>query len=138
MRYTMIKILLLFLFVEVNILQEFVAGCFLTLKHDVHIKNYLPPNSAPLKLHCASKNDDLGYHTLYTNQEFHWSFCENFFPNTLFFCHLWWGSKDKAFDSFKESTTKPSSQSYWIAMSDGIYFFDNSYLPVVKKYDWNN
>ncbi|PIN04743.1 hypothetical protein CDL12_22721 [Handroanthus impetiginosus] len=66
----MIRIILLFL--EIIILQSCVSGCFfLTWKHEVHIIRHFPPKSSPLKLHCASKNDDLGYQTLSTDQDFH-------------------------------------------------------------------
>ncbi|XP_011084392.1 uncharacterized protein LOC105166650 [Sesamum indicum] len=134
----MTKVFLLFLFILVNI-QTFVwSDCLFTWKYDLYVVNYLPSNSAPLKLHCASKNDDLGYHTLANGEDFHWSFCENFFPNTLFFCHLWWGSKQKSFVVFK---SKWGAQHlhlyYWVAKSDGIYLSNiNSTESLVKKYDW--
>ncbi|PIN24465.1 hypothetical protein CDL12_02816 [Handroanthus impetiginosus] len=131
----MIKIFLLFL--EINILQLFVSGCSpWTWKHEVHITRYLPPNSSSLKLHCASKNDDLGYHTLSKNQDFHWSFCENIIPNTLFFCHL--GSKEKAFNAFKTKwTRRAESKHYWLAKSDVIYYYDDlSQTTEIKRFDW--
>lgn len=136
------NILLLFLVLEVTIIGEkFVAGlCVFTAKHRVYVVSNLPSNTAPLKIHCASGNNDLGNHTLYPNQDYRWSFCVNFIPNTLFFCHLWWGSKDKAFEVFRETWTDvPKDQSWWIAKSDGIYFSDQTKpTKLQKKYDWNN
>ncbi|KZV38375.1 hypothetical protein F511_19896 [Dorcoceras hygrometricum] len=50
-------------------------------------------------VHCASKNNDFGNHTLTTDQEFEFSFCLEIF-STLFFCHIWWQNKDSAFDAY--------------------------------------
>ncbi|GFP80019.1 hypothetical protein PHJA_000145300 [Phtheirospermum japonicum] len=84
--------------------------------------NNLPSNYPPLNLRCKSKNDDLGYHTLLVNQDFHWSFCQNIFGKTLFFCHLYWGSKQRAFVSFSSKhRSAPSFQLYWSARKHGIY-----------------
>lgn len=134
------KIILFFLFVEVFFHQECVEGCFATTKHHVRILNNLDPNSTSLKIHCASGDDDLGYHTLSTNQIFEWSFCKNFVSTTLFFCHFWSGSKDKAFKVFDEKFfTRSTHDAWWVAKSDGIYFSDyRQPSPLTKKYDWNH
>ncbi|KAI3470518.1 hypothetical protein Pfo_027181 [Paulownia fortunei] len=135
----MMKILFLFFLIAFNIFQGFAHKCFLTWKRQVHVMNNLPSNSPPLKLHCASGDDDLGYHTLRVNQDFNWTFCENFYPNTLFFCHLWWGSKQKTFDAFSSKWIGPDSKHhYWIAKSDGIYFsYSNNPQSFTKKFSWN-
>ena len=105
---------------------EIIQAC-VTQQETVYVINNLPPNSAPLKLHCASKDDDLGYHTLSTNQDYHWSFCDDVIPKTLYFCHLWWGSKNQAFDAYKQTWVRPgSNQHYWVAKSDGIYFSEQN------------
>ncbi|XP_012837734.1 PREDICTED: trinucleotide repeat-containing gene 18 protein-like [Erythranthe guttata] len=90
-------------------------------KRNIHIFNDLPPKSAPLKLHCWSKNDDLGYHTVDVDKEFEWTFCSNFSPSTLYTCQLWWGSKDRAFEVFDEKTEgmKSDRSVYWVAKNDG-------------------
>ncbi|KAL7148066.1 hypothetical protein ABFS83_06G152400 [Erythranthe nasuta] len=141
----MIKILLLLvLFIEVNILEDrFAKGCLFAYKRNIHIFNDLPPKSAPLKLHCWSKKDDLGYHTLDVEKEFEWTFCGNFSPSTLYTCQLWWGSKDRAFEVFDEKTQgmKSDRSVYWVAKNDGIYYVDDTPpFPkyAEKKYDWNN
>ncbi|KAK4430996.1 hypothetical protein Salat_0861600 [Sesamum alatum] len=51
--------------------------CILVHKYEVHIINSLPQNFAPLVVHCTSGDDDLGSHTLTSNQVFQWSYCEN-------------------------------------------------------------
>ena len=136
------NILLFFLLLEITILGKYhvVSGCLFTPKHHVHIVSNLPPNSSPLKVHCASGNDNLGHHTLYPNQDYQWSFCLNLIANTLFFCHLWWESKDTAFEVFHERWNKVhADQSWWIANKDGIYFSNQTQPTILeKRYDWNN
>ncbi|GFP88795.1 hypothetical protein PHJA_001023200 [Phtheirospermum japonicum] len=87
-----------------------------------------------MRVHCASGNDELGYHNLLFNQQFSWRFCNA--PRTLFFCHLWWGPKQKSFDVFvSKFPLTPYSDYYWFARSDGIYLsIDNK--SFTKKFDW--
>ncbi|KAK2993345.1 hypothetical protein RJ640_007612 [Escallonia rubra] len=73
--------------------------------YEVHVVNALPYESQYLQVHCASKDDDIGYHTLYLGEEIHWRFKVGFFPSTLFFCHFWWNSKDKAFVVFEKENS---------------------------------
>ncbi|KAL0340728.1 UNVERIFIED_CONTAM: hypothetical protein Sradi_4589600 [Sesamum radiatum] len=115
------------------------AQCFLSRKFEVHIVSNLPPQPGPLVAHCASKDDDLGNHTLTTDQDFDFNFCVVPFT-TLFFCHLWWGNKDISFDVFNTKTIMQQCtdrQCYWAAKSDGIYFA-GSYPPegLHKVYSW--
>ncbi|EYU39654.1 hypothetical protein MIMGU_mgv11b017487mg [Erythranthe guttata] len=103
------KNLVPFLVVFANIyLMMFVnmtSGCGITEEYEVHVTNRLP--SPQLRLHCASKNDDLGYHNIDRDYDFNWRFCENWTGNTLFFCHLWWNNNDVAFDVFKSHDDNP-------------------------------
>ncbi|KAK4435875.1 S-protein2 [Sesamum alatum] len=121
--------------------------CFLTQKYTVHIENHLPWSSHvhPLHLHCASKDDDLGYHNLTPFGEFSWSFCKNFWDSTLFFCHLWWnslnGTKHKGFNVFDRRWAARciSGSCYWAANGEGIEFTGHD--PPInweKIYDWDN
>ncbi|CAI9759773.1 unnamed protein product [Fraxinus pennsylvanica] len=59
--------------------------CHITKKCEVHTVNNLPRT---LTLHCASGDDDLGFHNLTINNDFHGKFCESYLGVTLFFCHL--------------------------------------------------
>ncbi|KAI3470536.1 hypothetical protein Pfo_027199, partial [Paulownia fortunei] len=104
-------------------------GCFLTRKYTVHVMNHLPLwSNIPLRLHCASGDNDLGYHKLPIFGDFNWTFCDNIFGTTLYFCHLWWnsrlGPKQKAFNVFTEkwSPKCTSGVCYWAANQDGIHF----------------
>lgn len=136
------KIILFFLLVEISILQGFVGGCFFAKKNHVHIVSNLPPNSPPLLIHCASKNNDIGNHTLYPGQLLEWSFCANYFPpTTLFFCRFRWGQQNRAFEVYNEEISgRLLYENWWIVKSDGFYFETNSHtLPTVlhnKLHDW--
>lgn len=142
-----ILIPLLFLFTWANH-QQVIAlidkrVCIFTDKFEIHVTNKLPQNSAKLKIHCQSKNNDLGFHTLASEQDFHWSFCENLLPNTLFFCHFWWGSKKQTSLQVFNSEWKENCYTgycYWQARADGIYMSKVSTdLNSFKKFkDWQN
>lgn len=131
-----IKNILLVVFLWANILEA--MACSVTRKYQVQVINRLPDNVKPLVLHCASGNDELGTHTLYVGQIFQWKFCDNFFSNTLFFCHLWWGPNDRSFNVFvsKHSNDCGSYDCIWIAKYDGIYYQDGASGELIKKYDW--
>ncbi|XP_022895219.1 S-protein homolog 2-like [Olea europaea var. sylvestris] len=118
-------------------LPHIVTSCHFTKKYSVYVFNNLPPQSL-LMLHCASKDDDLGNHTLTYSREFDWEFCDSLFGNTLFFCTLGWGSKKQSFDVFNSKWGKrecDGGASFWLAKSDGIYF-QNLNEQAFKKYDW--
>ncbi|GFP91820.1 hypothetical protein PHJA_001326000 [Phtheirospermum japonicum] len=137
------KIFFLSFIVVFNILNVSARKCIFTGKVAIQVNNRLDINSPPLKIHCASKDDDLGNHTIYSGDGFNWTFCENLFHTTLYFCHLWWGSrwgsKQKAFDVFKETLVEVKRlHFYWHAFPDGIYFTAyDAPLVYTKVYDWD-
>ncbi|CAA0825322.1 Plant self-incompatibility protein S1 family [Striga hermonthica] len=133
---TLNYVLLLSLLLHANYLQA--HSCFLpTLRYHVYVYNNLSPSKEQLRVHCASQDDDLGYHNLTSNQNFHFTFCDNRFT-TLFFCHLWWGKKNKSFEVFNTLWKKPPTHhSAYVAKNDGIYLSYN--VPpqkLEKKFDW--
>ncbi|EPS72824.1 hypothetical protein M569_01932, partial [Genlisea aurea] len=97
-----------------------VRSCFIVGKVNVYVLRNIASDSNPLKLHCFSGNDDLGNHTLFDNQNYHWSFCMNVLPTTKFFCNLQWGNKRKGFPAFSESYYN-WMRNWWVAKDDGIY-----------------
>ncbi|KAL8051772.1 hypothetical protein ABFX02_06G170500 [Erythranthe guttata] len=131
-------LLLLFVVFSSNTYETIACGLF-NYKYTVYVVNNLPSNSAPLLLHCASGNDDLGDHVLSTNQDFHFDFCENPF-STLFFCRFRWNGKNTAFDVFDASWKKNRCTydvCYYSVQSDGFYFSDtNPPTNLVKLSSW--
>lgn len=131
----MVQYNLFFLIVSAFLFQT-TTSCFFVTKYTVFVVNNLPPNSPPLVLHCASKDDDLGYHTVTTNRQFRFSFCDK--PlSTLFFCRFRWNGKDKAFQVFNSSwyqnRCNKNDVCYYAVKSDGFYF-SNVYPPVEETF----
>ncbi|XP_075111211.1 S-protein homolog 2-like [Nicotiana tabacum] len=112
----------------------------------VHIMDRINATSPQLIFHCASGDDDLGYHYPKFNQDFMFTFGLHFFVETVFFCHFWWGSEDKAFEVFRDSGAcadhggLDTSDCFWIVKSDGFYFTnvdpDSNPSSITKIYDW--
>ncbi|PIN24459.1 hypothetical protein CDL12_02810 [Handroanthus impetiginosus] len=145
MRHTTVSIPLLLILIWTNHIQVIAqekVSCPFTEQFNVYIINKLPPNSGSLELHCASGDDDLGTHKLTFGQDFHWKFCESFLANTLYFCHFWWGSKERAFNTFnsKWKERSPTDYLYWEVRSDGFYLaYNRNDAKSFKKYaDWQN
>ncbi|KAI3920175.1 hypothetical protein MKX01_017832 [Papaver californicum] len=63
-------------------------GIYIRRVH-VHLTNILP-NNKDATIHCKSKDNDLGEHTLSFGQDFHWDFRVNIFHTTMFWCNIWW------------------------------------------------
>ncbi|CAI0394837.1 unnamed protein product [Linum tenue] len=71
-----------------------------------------------LIVHCRSKDDDLGAHAVAVGESIHWSFRDNFFGGTHFWCKL--AVEDKrisfaAYEAYFEIFTK------WVVCDDGVY-----------------
>ncbi|KAL8047254.1 hypothetical protein ABFX02_08G228000 [Erythranthe guttata] len=98
-------------------------------EYEVHIVNKLPINStSPLYIHCASKDDDLGNHTLNLNDDFNWSFAMNYGLSTMFFCRFKWESKNQAYEVFNkhlafycEGYNEDGDICLWSVKEDGFY-----------------
>lgn len=117
MNFIQHKTFFFFLFLAFNFTQK-INGA----KVHIHIVNGLPANSPTLTIHCASGDDDLGYHDLPIYGDFNFSFRENIWGRTLYFCHFWCGSKDKSFVVFFDSDgSTPSGPFYYLVKDDGFY-----------------
>ncbi|KAH7844030.1 hypothetical protein Vadar_023511 [Vaccinium darrowii] len=112
-------------------------------RYGIHITSRVPNKPSPLRVRCQSKDDDFGMHTLYEGQEFKWYFNRGL--TTLYFCHFYWGSKDKVFDVFNVTTTDDGycNRTYgdaieclWEARPDGFYV-NNWERPWNKVNDWS-
>ncbi|KAL3620437.1 hypothetical protein CASFOL_035349 [Castilleja foliolosa] len=132
-------VLLVFVIASIIFPTSMGDECFKDNIVTVYVQNNLPSNSEPLKLRCQSKNTDFGYHTLWVTQNFHWKFCQNIFGRTLYFCHFYWGSKQRSCDVFRNKWAEaPDYEVYWSVRSDGIYHCDHNETKFYNKwYDWN-
>ncbi|KAE9450590.1 hypothetical protein C3L33_17509, partial [Rhododendron williamsianum] len=64
------------------------------------ITSECPNDPAPLLMHCASGDDDLGTHALEFKEARFWHFGDNFFGKTLFHCHFKWDTKETSVDVY--------------------------------------
>lgn len=108
----------------------------------VHVVNNLPNNNPPLTIHCASKDDDLGTHVLYKNQDFNWKFRVNLVLSTMFFCRFKWAPRNTAFEVFNGDVgpnceRKDANVCVWSVEEDGFYL-GNQIPPVnqTKRHNW--
>ncbi|KAK4852477.1 hypothetical protein QYF36_024524 [Acer negundo] len=108
-------------------------------KYTVHITNGFYYNEKPLVIHCWSEDDDLGEHTLWKNDEFHFSFKESFFRWTHFYCEMRHDKKFKQIDVYDDKKERIKCTytltCYWIVDEDGFFFSINNKFWS-KIYDW--
>ncbi|XP_010543570.1 PREDICTED: uncharacterized protein LOC104816435 [Tarenaya hassleriana] len=109
-------------------------------ENTVVVKNLLSINKN-LKVHCRSKDNDLGVRiltSLHNSYEFH--FADNIIGTTLFWCNVWQGRNyehHQVFEAYKAKWYNRYNQLYkWEARDDGVYFGHNEQVPVFK-YAWD-
>ncbi|KAL8048880.1 hypothetical protein ABFX02_07G095900 [Erythranthe guttata] len=126
----LINFLTLLACIFLTIFPTTITGLCLTDKYRVHVVNRLP--NPPMRLHCASGDNDLGYHSTPTNYDFNWSFCVNYFSTTVFFCTVEWTNKRASFDVFNSKLVEGCSDGscYFEVKEDAIYFASR------PKYPW--
>ncbi|KAL3338013.1 hypothetical protein AABB24_030268, partial [Solanum stoloniferum] len=104
------------------------VDCFVN-HWEVHIISALPNNDIPLWYHCASGDEDFGYHILKVGEDFHFDFEVNY-PRmtTLYFCHFWWGENNIRMDVFSKDLFNICSNigdeihnCYWKVQKDGFF-----------------
>ncbi|EPS72826.1 hypothetical protein M569_01934 [Genlisea aurea] len=124
-----LSLMLLSVFIGFNAVQ----ACILEPRIDVFVKRNVSSNALPVRVHCFSGNDELGYHDLYKDEIFHWDFCLNFIPNTEFFCKVWWGAKVGAFTAYKQKAFLNKDTTIWLVKDDGIYLGHSPRFDDAKK-----
>ncbi|KAF3439480.1 hypothetical protein FNV43_RR17758 [Rhamnella rubrinervis] len=88
----------------------------------VYVKNSLGDGQC-MRLHCQSKDDDLGTVVLEDDQEARWSFSVNFFGTTLFYCHVNWNTSASwySFDAYsaERDHRRCNSECHWLISNGG-------------------
>ncbi|KAL9239538.1 hypothetical protein vseg_013848 [Gypsophila vaccaria] len=109
-------------------------------KITVHVVNALPDNE-PLTVHCKSKDDDLGQHTIGVTQEVNWTFHENFFLTTLYYCDMWWSKARGHFDVFTsdgkilEDACK-LKDCRWEVRAEALFLYNRKTKMFEEHYKW--
>uniref|UniRef100_M1AGG2 S-protein homolog n=1 Tax=Solanum tuberosum TaxID=4113 RepID=M1AGG2_SOLTU len=134
-------LLLIILFINILNLKNVVASSF-----HVQVVNNIDPTRFPfnsIKLHCASKDNDMGFHDITPNNQFEWTFKEGYFSNTLFFCHFWWGLKERAFEVFnvfhgciKNAPLNPDTRLCKWTITDIGFFLEDDKGKKYIAYAW--
>ncbi|XP_039155864.1 S-protein homolog 4-like [Eucalyptus grandis] len=112
------------------------AGIFDVFRVYVQITNKLP-GRVTLRVHCQSKDDDLGFHNIAPNK--YWGF--KFFPKiygTLFFCSVKWPGHFHYFNAYDDSLIE-HGLGRWTIKPEGPCV--HSHLPDVLYTDcrkWNS
>ena len=93
-----------------------------------------------LDAHCSSKDDDLGLHILFPDEEQRWSFHDNWLGTTDFHCRLEWQYGLLDFDAFHSNTDNllidycANATWIWSARQDGIYLNNQDDDLVLYEY----
>lgn len=109
-------------------------------KYTLHIMSNLPTNSSVSKVHCRSGDDDLGFRTLKSGDQFDFSFHAR--GNTLFSCSFSWGLKMNDFEVFSKRNKHCSRVSfknehcYYLMGGDGFYFAKGNSMPQISDFEF--
>ncbi|KAF9603728.1 hypothetical protein IFM89_037574 [Coptis chinensis] len=109
----------------------------------VYLKNEIGPKVA-LNFRCQSKDNNLGDHILYYGQTYTWSFGDQIFGRTLYWCRMHWLDSKKniyiegTFDIYKTSPDKLicGSNCTRVARSHGVYANNYGQEELFLYYEW--
>lgn len=109
---------------------------FIPTQHTIVTINNTLVGNEDLKIHCKSKEDDLGVHVLKKHETFHWSFWISVFGNTQFFCSFQWGKSPlQYFDMYIENRDWLTCESCnWYIKENGPCRTEYDHL---QCYHWN-
>ncbi|KAG5069432.1 hypothetical protein AAZX31_01G129600 [Glycine max] len=90
-------------------------------------------------LHCRSKDNDLGQHVLAFAEFQKWSFNDNLFGTTLFWCTMNASNVHASFEVYRAKTEeyKCDTQCDRNLKKDGGYFFNQFYGYWEKRLSWH-
>ncbi|KAI8566584.1 hypothetical protein RHMOL_Rhmol02G0052200 [Rhododendron molle] len=87
------------------------------------------PNASLLKIHCASKGNDLGEHALIYGQEYYWevNIPSNSTDYPLYYCGFNSGSKKQILVVYDAKVdplckNKDKNECYWLVSEEGFFF----------------
>ncbi|XP_020220440.1 self-incompatibility protein S1 [Cajanus cajan] len=103
----------------------------------VLVKNDID-SGVTVNLHCRSKDDDLGLHVLRLGEQQVWSFRDNIFRTTLFWCTMDAKNKEYQFEIYRAKTDRTcTSQCFRSLREDGAYFWNQPLQLWEKRISWS-
>ncbi|KAF8015041.1 hypothetical protein BT93_H0742 [Corymbia citriodora subsp. variegata] len=128
----------LLVLVAIMALQEVNAG-LMSIFFPVHvlITNKLP-GGVMLRVHCKSKDDDLGFRNIAPNQSWGFKFKPNGFT-TLFFCSMQWPGHFHYFNVYNDQTFLNGESGQWMITPKGPCRRETWDLGVLRDcYRWRS
>ncbi|EFH61053.1 hypothetical protein ARALYDRAFT_897226 [Arabidopsis lyrata subsp. lyrata] len=133
----------IFFYLFVIIFLYFGSSEAISLKchqNTITFQNNLFASRGILKVHCKSKNDDLGEHFVnYEGPTYNFSFHDNIIFNTEFDCDLWKGDHMEYHQSFVAYTSifliNCGELHTWDARDNAIYYSKDG-KPEELKFQW--
>ncbi|EOA32444.1 hypothetical protein CARUB_v10015720mg [Capsella rubella] len=106
-------------------------------KNTVAFRNSLSQSHSVLKVHCWSKDDDLGDHFLnFEGPTYNFSFHDSVFTGTSFTCNLYKGAYQRTIVAYLGAAIYRCGALYtWVARDDAIYLSKNG-KPETLEYQW--
>lgn len=120
-----VGIVVLMTLMEVGVERK--GGVAVAEKVHASVKNRLGGGRS-MKVHCKSKDDDLGEQVVTDGSEFGWDFSANAWGTTLFYCDTEWEQVQLYhFDaySFERDYVRCESLCAWLVSQEGIYALNN-------------
>ncbi|KAL6576044.1 hypothetical protein OROHE_000515 [Orobanche hederae] len=121
------------------------CGLFST-KYKIGVVNDIPKKSYErnipqmIKVHCASKDVELGYRDLASENAFYWDVClSDFWGSTMFFCHFWWENNEASFEVFNWDIAKdcwPKYDCLW-GITDSVLSLRTRLSILSRIHLWN-
>lgn len=126
--------------VAICLASSFVSTASMSIplsKTTIHVVNGMKPGSSNVvKVHCRSKDDDLGYRTISPGQEFNWQCSRNIWNTTLFQCQFWWNSKQCKIDVYNRYIDLDGKNLYFKATEEGFFVKSEKYTNWVRYHSW--
>ncbi|GFP97171.1 hypothetical protein PHJA_001861200 [Phtheirospermum japonicum] len=81
-----------------------------------------------MNVHCRSRENDLGYHVLQVEDAIEWSFNQNLWGTTLFYCDMQWADSNwynfDAYDSGRDNNRCKTMCRWMITKEGSLYGYN--------------
>ena len=92
---------------------------------EVHVMNELKNDKKAMRVHCKSKDEDMGIHDVPVGSEYQWKVKNTDTTTTPFTCGISANDKEIVFKAYFEDVELlrrvNENNSYWVVKDDGIY-----------------